>query len=81
MHLTKATLESKHVSTITVSINDQPHIIAETLSIEGLLLAQNIAINSVAVVCNSKVVTKRLWKEQRCVEGDSFEIFAVVAGG
>ncbi|RTR33720.1 sulfur carrier protein ThiS [Shewanella atlantica] len=81
MHLTKAPLDLKHVSTITVSINDQPYIIAETLSIEGLLLAQNIAINSVAVVCNSQVVTKGQWKEQRCIEGDSFEIFAVVAGG
>ncbi|ABV36625.1 thiamine biosynthesis protein ThiS [Shewanella sediminis HAW-EB3] len=81
MNPTKPVLESKHVSTITVSINDLPHIIPETLSIEGLLLAQNIAINSVAVVCNSKVVTKGLWKEQACVEGDSFEVFAVVAGG
>ncbi len=81
MHPPKPILEPKHVSTITVSINDVPHIIPEILSIEGLLLAQNIAINSVALVCNSKVVTKGLWAEQECVEGDSFEIFAVVAGG
>lgn len=81
MNPTKPILESEHTSTITVSINDQPHIIPETLSIEGLLLAQNIAINSVAIVCNSKVVTKGLWTEQVCAEGDSLEIFAVVAGG
>jgi len=81
MYPTKLVIESKPDSTITVSINDLPHIIPETLSIEGLLLAQNIAINSVAVVCNSKVVTKGLWKEQVCAEGDRFEVFAVVAGG
>jgi len=81
MNSTKSVLESKHVSTITVSINDDPLTIPDTLSIEGLLLAQHIAINSVAVVCNSNVVTKGLWKEQVCAEGDRFEVFAVVAGG
>jgi|GEM_PF-6751005 len=81
MHPTKPVLEPKYVGTITVSINDERHIIPETLSIEGLLLAKNITINSVAVVCNSRVVTKGQWKEQGCVEGDNFEIFAVVAGG
>ncbi|WP_299794557.1 sulfur carrier protein ThiS [uncultured Shewanella sp.] len=67
--------------TIKVSINDERVNLEKDLTIEQLLHSRNIAVNSVAVVCNARVITKSEWSKRLCIQGDEFEIFAVVAGG
>ncbi|AQS36353.1 sulfur carrier protein ThiS [Shewanella psychrophila] len=68
-------------ASIKVMLNDELTVLTNDLSIQSLLLQQNIAANSVAVVCNGQVLPKSRWEGTLCRHGDKFEVFALVAGG
>ncbi|WP_083700220.1 sulfur carrier protein ThiS [Shewanella sp. UCD-KL12] len=66
---------------IAVSVNDKSVTLVRSITVQSLLEQQNIALNSVAVACNGQVVPKSQWDNRMCLQGDNFELFAVVAGG
>lgn len=66
---------------IRVTINDEVMNVPSAMNIQGLIDLQELAVNSVALVCNGQVVPKSQWQARLCNEDDRFEIFSVVAGG
>ncbi len=68
-------------TTINITVNDKCVTLVSSKTVQSLLEHQNIALNSVAVACNGQVIPKSLWGNRKCVQGDHFELFSVVAGG
>ncbi|MCK7631078.1 sulfur carrier protein ThiS [Shewanella sp. JNE10-2] len=66
---------------ILIHINNIPQLLSEPTSLEAVILAQNIALDSVAIVLNAEVVPRNRWQSILCQHEDKLELFSAVAGG
>lgn len=66
---------------ILIHINDIPQSFTQTTLLAAVILAQNIPLDSIAVVLNAEVVPRNQWQSIVCQHGDKLELFSVVAGG
>lgn len=66
---------------ILIHINNTPQRLAQPTSLEALLIGQNIALDSVALVLNAEVVPRHRWTYIVCQDADKLELFSAVAGG
>ncbi|CAM4103963.1 MULTISPECIES: sulfur carrier protein ThiS [Shewanella] len=66
---------------ISISLNGQLIQVPVSTSLEAMLEAQAVALDSIALVRGGEVVPKSTWSEVECQADDVIEIFGVVAGG
>ena len=69
------------MSKIQITVNGQLLSVAYGSSLQQILLDQQIALDSVALLRGNRVVPKSQWSFTTCEDGDVIELFGVVAGG
>lgn len=66
---------------ILIHINNIPQSLSEPTSLAAVILAQDIALDSLAIVLNAEVVPRNRWQYILCQHEDKLELFSAVAGG
>nr|WP_320126070.1 sulfur carrier protein ThiS [uncultured Shewanella sp.] len=66
---------------IIIHINNVPQPLSEPTSLAAVILAQDIALDSVAIVLNAEVIPRNRWQSILCQHEDKLELFSAVAGG
>ena len=66
---------------ILIHINNVAQSLTQPTSLAELILAQNIALDSIALVLNTQVVPRNRWQTILWQHEDKLELFSAVAGG
>ena len=66
---------------ILIHINNVAQSLTQPTSLAELILAQNISLDSIALVLNTQVVPRNRWQTILCQHEDKLELFSAVAGG
>ena len=67
--------------TCSFQLNNKPTQINEPISMEELMLQQNISLKGIAVALNQTIVNKSDWKHKIIKENDSILIITATQGG
>lgn len=66
---------------MNIQLNNKPTQINEPISMEELMLQQNISLKGIAVALNQTIVNKSDWKHKIIKENDSILIITATQGG
>lgn len=64
-----------------ITLNGQPHELAEPLTVSGLLAVLGLPERKIAVERNREIVPKSSYDEELLDDGDRIEIVQFVGGG
>jgi sulfur carrier protein len=66
---------------INIKVNDSPHQLEESSSIETALNKLSIASHGIAIAINQTIITQSDWNTQLLKEGDELLIIKATQGG
>ncbi|MGN6605439.1 MAG: sulfur carrier protein ThiS [Jatrophihabitans sp.] len=64
-----------------ITLNGEPHELADDLTIDAFLIARAGTTRGSAVVVDGEVVPRSRWAEQRLADGQTVELITAVQGG
>ncbi|WNO60831.1 sulfur carrier protein ThiS [Rheinheimera sp. MMS21-TC3] len=64
-----------------ITINDIPTEVTSDISLQQVLLSQNINQNGLAVAVNNSVINKSTWQQYQLKANDAVQLFQIVTGG
>lgn len=64
-----------------ITINDIPTVVTSDISLQQVLLSQNINQNGLAVAVNNNVINKSAWPDYQLKQYDAVQLFQIVTGG
>ncbi|GAA4650710.1 sulfur carrier protein ThiS [Kistimonas scapharcae] len=64
-----------------ITVNNEPYLSEETLSLSQLLTNLAIEGNGIAVAVNEDIVSRSLWDGQSLCDGDRVIVIKATAGG
>ncbi len=73
--------EADNAPNMNITLNGEPHIMAQNTSVAGLLAGLGIALAKVAVERNLSIVPRSQFESTQLVDGDKIEIVRFIGGG
>ncbi|MGI5310246.1 sulfur carrier protein ThiS [Rheinheimera sp. WS51] len=64
-----------------ITINEIPTEVTSNISLQQVLLSQNINQNGLAVAVNNSVINKSTWQQYQLKANDAVQLFQIVTGG
>ena len=68
-------------ATISIELNGEARIIAESDSVQNLIDALSLTNQALAVAVNREVVPRAKWREYRFASGDKVDVVRAIGGG
>ncbi|MEH8022417.1 MULTISPECIES: sulfur carrier protein ThiS [Rheinheimera] len=64
-----------------ITLNTTELTVAESITVQQLLNAQDISEVGLAIAINNTVLAKRLWPAHQLQQNDALQLFQLVTGG
>jgi len=64
-----------------ISVNQQPHIVAQGIKLEQVLAQLDLLRPGIAVALNNEVISNSKWSLINLKADDSLQVFQAIAGG
>lgn len=64
-----------------ITLNDQPLMLPESISLAQLLTCQQIFLEGTSIAVNNHIIPKANWQTTLVQAADQISVFQVIAGG